>query len=75
MIPIGAEPDPSRSWERERCCVCRDRTTTWTVLPDRTPGAQVALCADCAATTEPADVPTKDAWFAREVALEKSTRR
>lgn len=75
MVPIAREPDVCRAWERERCCACRCRTTTWTALPDRTPGQQVALCAGCAATTEPADVPTKDAWFAREVALEKSTTR
>ena len=69
MVPIEVERGPFAG-KVERCCVCRDRTDTWTVLPDRTPGQQVALCAGCAATTEPADVPTKDAWLKREIALD-----
>lgn len=56
--------------DTERCCFCRAHTHTWTNLPDRQPGQQVACCEACARVADPVDVPTKKAWMrAEEIAL------
>jgi hypothetical protein len=47
----------------ENCALCGNITSYWTMLPDRTPGEQVACCKQCGRTKEPSDVPTKKAWF------------
>ena len=67
-MTIATEPEPASLGPApaEHCAGCRVRTRTWTLLPDRKPGEQVALCDDCAARMEPDDVPTKAAWFAAE---------
>lgn len=51
--------------EIEFCAICDGPTVLWTDLPDRSPGAQVAICHICAEAKAPADVPTKRAWFDR----------
>lgn len=62
-IPIERE-DPVLDGA-EACALCLSRYTAWwTALPDREPGEQVACCAPCARERQPADVPTKAAWFA-----------
>jgi hypothetical protein len=63
--PIPYEPDPYG--ESEECAICDAATLFWTALPDRAAGEQVAICSKCATTRSPADVPTKQAWFARAV--------
>ena len=73
--PIKREPGPSAPWNQERCAVCRARTPMWTDIPERTDGAQVALCVACAAKTPPSMVPTKDEWFDKEISLERTTWR
>lgn len=68
MIPVKAEPrsSPTVSFEQERCCFCRARTSFWTEMPDRKPGDQVACCEGCARQAFPADVPSKRVWCRRE---------
>lgn len=63
-VPIKKEPDPRPPFER--CCFCRIATTYWTDLPDRTPAQQVACCSGCACSHKSAEVPTKEAWCAKE---------
>lgn len=46
--------------------MCRKQTRLWTAIPDRSPGQQVAICEECAATSDPMDVPSKSDWVARE---------
>lgn len=67
-VPIEKQEDLEPPYER--CCFCRNRTTFWTNLPDRTHGQQVACCPGCACSYKPKEVPTKDAWFEKEMALE-----
>lgn len=64
MIPVRREPEMRPPFEP--CCFCLLGTTHWTALPDRKPGEQVACCRRCAAEREPADVPTRDEWFAQQ---------
>lgn len=66
-VPVEEEP-PCES--PERCCICRERTRHWTKLPDRTLGAQVALCEGCAPYCNPDSIPGKRAWCERERILE-----
>ena len=73
--PIKREAGPLALWDQERCAVCRARTPLWTDIPDRTDGAQVALCVACASMTPPSMVPTKNEWFAKERSLERPTWR
>jgi hypothetical protein len=47
---------------RENCCMCREATRYWH-------RSDVALCCECAKTTELADLPTKAEWCAKERAL------
>lgn len=68
-MPIPIHPQPDTEPPFERCCFCRTPTRQWTELADRAPGAQVACCKSCAAQHEPAEVPTKLAWFRKEQAL------
>lgn len=71
QIHVELEPDDlSRLGVFERCCFCRNLTKYWTKLDDRTPGQQVACCQACAKVHVASEVPTKDAWWDREVALE-----
>lgn len=66
-IPIHEEKDPElKKYEQEHCCICRDRTTWWTSLPNRKLGQQVAICPHCASRGDPKDVPTKKVWWRRE---------
>ena len=65
-VPIKQEEGPSHLYERERCFSCRTPTIFWTDLPDRSPGQQVACCPGCACDVKPAEVPTKEQWFANE---------
>lgn len=69
-IPIEEEPKPWDLLTIERCCMCRNPTRWWTVLPDRTPGGQVAMCPGCAKTTAPENIPSKREWCDKERALE-----
>lgn len=71
MVTVEHEPDSFGPW-LERCCVCRERTPYWTVLPDRTPGQQVACCQSCAKTVEPHEVPTKREWCDKERRLTRT---
>lgn len=67
MIVTEQEPkEMVRTWPAENSCMCRKPTRLWTVLPDRTPGQQVATCECCATVTEPQNVPSKQDWMARE---------
>jgi len=50
----------------ERCCMCRAPTPYWH-------GSDVALCPECAKTTELAMLPTKKEWLAKERALTPRT--
>lgn len=50
----------------EACCFCRVPSLTWTALPERTGGEQVACCAACAAHATPEQVPSKLVWIERE---------
>lgn len=62
MITVKRESDPH--WASlEACCFCHRDTDTWTALPDRTPGQQVACCEKCAVTHAPILVPSKRAWI------------
>ncbi len=61
-IPLEQEPDHLARWEQEHCCFCCTPSLTWTRLPDRKPGAQVACCRSCAMTHTPDEVPSKDVW-------------
>ncbi len=47
----------------ERCCFCRTRSKTWC------PEKDVPVCAGCAESRDPADVPSKAAWCAAEDAI------
>lgn len=51
---------------QERCAICRTPTRTWTALPKRKAGEQVALCSVCAAYAKPEDIPSKADWCRRE---------
>lgn len=46
----------------ERCCFCYRESPTWTKVPRRAPGEQVACCRSCARWHRPSDVPSKAAW-------------
>ena len=61
MIPVALADGPFTGLEN--CAICRNITRHWTLLPDRTPGEQVACCKSCSRTKEPADVPTRKAWL------------
>lgn len=50
---------------RERCCMCRAFTNYWYTPKD------VALCQDCAKKTKRAELPTKEEWVKKEMALER----
>lgn len=64
-IPLQRE-DKSMGVARERCCFCRVPTSSWTKLPDREPGDQVACCSSCAKSYRSEDVPSKRYWCQRE---------
>jgi len=67
LAPLGLPLVPDPDGEAvERCCFCRARSLTWTNLPDRAPGEQVACCAKCAARARPSQVPSKREWCERE---------
>lgn len=66
-IPVVREPDPQLPYER--CVFCRERTIYWTDIPERTTGAQVACCPGCGCCRQPAEVPTKAEWLAKERAI------
>lgn len=72
MIPIRLE-DPDMGPPLERCCFCREATNTWTDLPGRTGGGQVACCPVCASRADEKDVPTKQEWCRREKIAERPT--
>lgn len=50
----------------ERCCFCRSATDFWTLLLNRKPGEQVAICQHCANRANPEEVPSKSVWIRRE---------
>lgn len=50
-----------RHGSRERCCFCRTETQLWATSND------VACCEACAKTHSPAELPSKQTWFDREV--------
>jgi len=66
MIEIEREPESLSVCGSEKCCICRKQTPFWTMLEDRTPGQQVAICEKCARHAEPSDIPTKAVWLRRE---------
>lgn len=74
-VPIEEEAKPWDMGACERCCLCRDPTRWWTILPDRKPGEQVALCPGCAINSTPKAIPTKRAWCDKEAALDPRPRR
>lgn len=73
-IPIKRESGPFAGWPHERCCKCRACTPFWTALADRKPGEQVAICQACAEKHEPNEIPTKQAWFESERAIERARK-
>jgi len=60
-VPTTKQPDPEPPFER--CCFCRKPTMHWHAPKD------VAVCLECAETHEPAEVPSKANWLAKEDAL------
>lgn len=50
----------------ERCCFCREPTTTWFTAKD------VACCEMCALEALPEDVPGKTVWCRREEITRRS---
>ena len=61
MIEVAREPDYLTGIDRlERCCFCRTPTPYWNLIND------VACCEACAATHTFAELPTKQAWCAKE---------
>jgi hydrogenase maturation factor HypF (carbamoyltransferase family) len=55
----------------EHCCFCRQPTPFWTNIHKRKPGEQVACCQACAPLYSQKEVPTKKAWYNKEVEFEK----
>jgi hypothetical protein len=62
-LPLRPDPEGEAV---EACCFCRKPSLTWTALPERTDGEQVACCVRCAIHARPHHVPTKKEWFERE---------
>ena len=80
-MPVEVTKDPHPEPPYERCCFCRAPTPWWYFPPGmhrrKKNCNEVACCLACAGEHEPADMPTKDEWFAAERALceQASTRR
>lgn len=68
-VPTEKEPGDLKGMDKEKCCMCRAKTDTWTKLSDRKPGEQVALCEKCAESFSPANIPTKQEWMKKERAI------
>jgi hypothetical protein len=56
---------------QENCCMCRKPTRWWWGTGAR----NVALCPDCAKTTKASELPTKEAWCAKERKLNPTLAR
>jgi hypothetical protein len=70
MVPVKKQPK-GEGPPYERCCFCRARTSYWTKLKNRSPGAQVACCPGCSAIYPQRAVPSKKAWCEAERLAEK----
>ena len=67
MIPVETDPfNTTAPMALECCCFCRKPSNSWTKLPNRTGGDQVACCDSCAKRAHPEDVPSKRVWMRRE---------
>lgn len=62
MIPTVQESEDLRAYSAEQCCFCLKPTRTWTNLPERKGGEQVACCPPCSRACQPSQVPSKRAW-------------
>lgn len=61
-IPLARELLPEDRLE-DACCFCRDRTTYWTDVLQRTEEQQVPCCVICADIYRQKDVPSKQYWL------------
>jgi len=61
-IPLAREVIPAERLE-EACCFCRERTTYWTDVLQRTEEQQVPCCIECSETFRQKDVPSKQYWL------------
>ena len=61
-IPLAQEEMPHDRVE-ETCCFCREKTTFWTDVMQRTEEQQVPCCEICADHFRQKDVPTKEYWL------------
>ena len=70
MIEVAREPgDLTAIACLERCCFCRTPTPYWDLIND------VACCEACATTHTFTDLPTKEAWCAREREIMREDHR
>ncbi len=61
-IPLARELLPEDRLE-ETCCFCREPTTYWTDVLQRSEEQQVPCCTICADTYRQKDVPSKQYWL------------
>lgn len=61
-IPLARELLPEDRLE-EACCFCRELTTYWSDILQRSEEQQVPCCTVCADTFRQKDVPSKQYWL------------
>ena len=69
-IPLVQPPKGWTTWDTELCCFCDAPTLMWT----GTGGDAVACCSYCSRIHEPAELPSKKEWMARNRLTPRSTR-
>jgi hypothetical protein len=65
VIEVVLEDPELAYWGLENCCICEQPTPYWYIPND------VACCQGCAKDADPAKMPTKKEWVAKERAKEK----